>query len=159
MGAEWRVPGWGVVRGCRSGESRGRGKRAHCCHLERTAESPPSTAPTWPPSCSSCSYWTPFCCAFECHPSSWWGADWPGKGKRLKLFYAPADLRESSLQQSLDAFLKNTVVNGWVTHIVQFKVEPTGVTHRLSVGVASPQGCCACVTVGTHCTCPLADNL
>lgn len=42
--------------------------------------------------------------------------------------------------------------------IVQFKVESTGVTHRLSVGVASPQCCCACVTVGTQCTGPLADN-
>lgn len=46
-----------------------------------------------------------------------------------------------------------------MTHIVQFKVESTGVTHRLSIGVASPQCCCACVTVSTKCSCPLADNL
>lgn len=42
--------------------------------------------------------------------------------------------------------------------IVQFKVESTCVTHRLSVGVASPQCCCACVTVGTQCARSLADN-
>lgn len=43
-------------------------------------------------------------------------------------------------------------------HIVQFKVESTRITDWLSVGVASPQCCCARVTVGTQCTCPLADN-
>lgn len=46
-----------------------------------------------------------------------------------------------------------------MTHIVQFKVESTGVTHRLSIGVASPQCCYAGVTVGTQCTCTLTDNL
>lgn len=42
--------------------------------------------------------------------------------------------------------------------IVQFKVESTCVTHRLSIGIASPQCCCACVTVGTQRAGPLADN-
>lgn len=42
---------------------------------------------------------------------------------------------------------------------MQFKVESAGITHRLPVGVASPQRCCACVTVGTEGTCALADNL
>lgn len=42
---------------------------------------------------------------------------------------------------------------------MQFEIESTGVTHRLSVGVASPQCCCAGVTVGTQCAGPLADNL
>lgn len=42
---------------------------------------------------------------------------------------------------------------------MQFKVETAGVAHRLSVGVASPQCCCARVTVGTKGSCPLADNL
>lgn len=42
---------------------------------------------------------------------------------------------------------------------MQFKVESTGVTHRFSIGIASPQCCCACVTVCTQCACPLADNL
>lgn len=42
--------------------------------------------------------------------------------------------------------------------IVQFKVESTRIAHRLSIGVASPECCCACVTVGTQCTCPLAHN-
>lgn len=51
------------------------------------------------------------------------------------------------------------LISEWAAHIVQFKVESTRVTHGLSIGVASPQGRCACVTVGTHCTCPLADNL
>lgn len=49
--------------------------------------------------------------------------------------------------------------SAWLTHIVQFKVESTGVAHRLSVGVASPQCCCAGVAVGTQCSCPLTDNL
>lgn len=42
--------------------------------------------------------------------------------------------------------------------VMQFKVESAGITHRLPIGVASPQRCCACVTVGTEGTCALADN-
>ena len=46
-----------------------------------------------------------------------------------------------------------------MTHIVQFEVESTRVTHRLSTGVASPQCCDAGVAVGTQCTCSLTHNL
>lgn len=46
-----------------------------------------------------------------------------------------------------------------MTHVVQLKVESTGVTHRLSVSVASPQSCRARMTVGTKRSRPLADNL
>lgn len=46
-----------------------------------------------------------------------------------------------------------------MTHIVQFKVESTGVTHRLSISVTSPQSCRARVTVGTKCSRSFADNL
>lgn len=42
---------------------------------------------------------------------------------------------------------------------MQFEVEATGVTHRLSVGVASPQRRRARVTVGAKRPGSLADNL
>lgn len=42
---------------------------------------------------------------------------------------------------------------------MQFKVEPAGVAHRLPAGVASPQCCGACVTVGAQCARSLADDL
>lgn len=45
------------------------------------------------------------------------------------------------------------------THVVQFEVEATGVTHRLPVGVASPQRRRARVTVGAERPGSLADNL
>ncbi len=76
------VLGWGAACGCRWGESRDRGKKAHCWRPGRAAETPLSTTQTWRPSCSSCSCWTLFCCAFECRPSSWWGAGWPGRRKK-----------------------------------------------------------------------------
>lgn len=46
-----------------------------------------------------------------------------------------------------------------MTHVVQFVVESTGVTHWLPAGVAPPQCCRAGVTVGTQCAGSLADNL
>lgn len=49
--------------------------------------------------------------------------------------------------------------HGRRTHIVQFEVEAAGVAHRLPAGVASPQRCCARVTVGAQCACSLTDNL
>lgn len=42
---------------------------------------------------------------------------------------------------------------------MQLEVEATGVTHRLAAGVAPPQRCRACVTVGTKRPGSLADNL
>lgn len=42
--------------------------------------------------------------------------------------------------------------------VVQLEVESTGVTHRLTAGVPSPQCGGAGVTVGTLCPSPLTDN-
>lgn len=43
-------------------------------------------------------------------------------------------------------------------HIMQLEVEATGIAHGLAIGVASPQGCGAGVTVGTLSSSTLADD-
>lgn len=42
---------------------------------------------------------------------------------------------------------------------MQLEVEATGIAHRLAIGIASPQGCGAGVTVGTLSSSTLADDL
>ena len=38
------------------------------------------------------------------------------------------------------------------TYIVKFVVEATGITHRLSILISSPQSCCGGFAVGATCT-------
>lgn len=45
------------------------------------------------------------------------------------------------------------------THVVEFKIEATGVAHRLATSIASPQCRSACVAVGALCSSAFADNL